>query len=166
VYAPFYWLMLILFPPLILHYALRQTRNRNVSVPLNSIDTIERQYRPNWFIFIVALLVGCIVASLGARGVVAAWGGGQRQNGVLVPVDTTMLTALTWWVIWAVLSPGVLILILATRTIQIKLVTRNNQFVVPSNSFLKGINEEKYDSFLRSTYAQMECAKTYGSRRG
>ena len=57
VFSPVYWLLLVLFPPLILYYVVRMSRNRNVSLPLDSIDSVEKRYRPNWLIFLVAVIL-------------------------------------------------------------------------------------------------------------
>ena len=58
VFSPVYWLLLVLFPPLIFYYAARMSRNRNVSMPLASIDSVEKRYRANWLVFVLALIIG------------------------------------------------------------------------------------------------------------
>jgi hypothetical protein len=45
VFSPLYWLLLVLFPPLIFYYAVRVSRNRNVALPLGSVDSVMAQAR-------------------------------------------------------------------------------------------------------------------------
>ena len=56
VFSPVYWLLLVLFPPLIFYYVARIARNRNVALPLGSIDSIEKRDAPNWVLFVLAML--------------------------------------------------------------------------------------------------------------
>ena len=64
VFSPVYWLLLVLFPPLIFYYVVRLSRNRNVALPLGSIDSVEKRYRPHWLLFVLAIVVGYIIAGL------------------------------------------------------------------------------------------------------
>ena len=70
-FSPVYWLLLVLFPPLIFYYVVRLSRDRNVALPLGSIDSVEKRYRPHWLWFVLAIVVGYIVACLCAAAIAA-----------------------------------------------------------------------------------------------
>ncbi len=62
VFSPVYWLLLVLFPPLIFYYVARLSRNWNIALPLESIDSVKKRYRPNWLLFVLAIIVGYFIA--------------------------------------------------------------------------------------------------------
>ena len=151
VFSPVYWLLLVLFPPLIFYYVVRLSRNRNVALPLGSIDSVEKRYRPHWLWFVLAIIVGYIIAGVCSSAVGAVFNG-RHQPGVLEVIVN--------WLVLGLLGPAVLILLLATRIVAIKVVSHNNWFVVWFSSADVGVSEGKFDAFLQSVHVQMERART------
>ena len=117
VFSPVYWLLLVLFPPLLFHYLVRIWRNRNVSLPLGSIDSIEKHYRPNWLIFLVAIILGYMVACLCGKAVTTVFGASHQH---MMLRDSSPLEAVVTWITVGLLSPVVLVLLLATRIVGIE----------------------------------------------
>jgi hypothetical protein len=167
VFSPVYWLLSVLFPPLIFYYAIRISRNRNVWLPLGSIDSAEKQYRTNWTVFLVTIFAGYIVASLGASAVGSAFG---RSSSLHLVVQSILIS---------LLGPVVLVILLSTRMVGIKVFSAANQFYVgwnagdrvtsldddrqlgPANLVF---SEAKFDAFLQRVHAEMERAKFSPSR--
>jgi hypothetical protein len=157
VFSPFYWLLLVLFPPLVIYYAIRISRNRNVSLPLDSIDSIEKHYRPNWLVFFMVVILGYMVATLCGRIVAIVFGGAQQQ------ALLSQSPALEWVVagiVAGLLSPIVLISLLASRSIGIELRSRNNQFFIRYGPEDRGVYEGKMDVFLQKVHAEVKRART------
>jgi hypothetical protein len=148
VFSPIYWLLVVLFPPLLLYYAVRIMRNRNVSLPLGSIDSVEKQYRPNWLIFIVAIIVGYIVASLCGKAVESVFNESHQYASSIETIITSIIVAM--------LSPAVLVLLLATRCVGFQVRTKNNHFPIVYSPEDRGASEEKLDAFFKRVHAQMD----------
>jgi hypothetical protein len=156
VFSPVYWVLLLLFPPLIFYYVIRIARNRNVALPLGSIDSVEKRYRPHWLWCVLSIGLAYLVAGLCAAAI--AWlFGGQHQRGLLNESHATEIVV--EWFVLGLLAPAVLILLLATRIVGLRVVTRNNGFLVPFNPGDFGVNEERFDAFLRAVHAQIERAR-------
>lgn len=157
VFSPVYWLLLALFPPLIFYYAARIVRNRNVSLPLGSIDSVEKGYRPNWLIFIVAIVVGYMVASLCAKAVASVFGGSDQHT---MFNEASPLEGIVTGVLVALLSPVVLVLLLATRIVGFEVRSRNNRFFIRYSPEDRGGSEEKLDALFKKVHAEAERART------
>jgi hypothetical protein len=150
VFSPLYWLLLVLLPPLLFYYVFRIMRNRNIALPLGSIDSIEKHYHPNWLWFALVIGVGYVIAAIAGA---AAGNGIVQVNPVLV-----------MWLVFGVLGPLVLILMLATRSVAIKVVTHNNSFGVWYNPADFGVNEKTFDEFLKAVHVQVELVRALESR--
>jgi hypothetical protein len=161
VFSPVYWLLLVLFPPLIFYYVIRLSRNRNVAIPLGSIDSVEKRYRPHWLWFVLAIILGYMVASLCGMAVTTVFGGGHHQT---LFSESSALEVVVKSLVLGLLGPAVLILLLATRIVGIEVVTFNNRFFVRFSPADVGVNEGKFDAFLQSVHAQMERARTSQSQ--
>ncbi len=144
VFSPVYWLLLVLFPPLILYYVVRMSRNRNVSLPLDSIDSVEKRYRPNWLIFLVAVILGYIVAIL---------------CGKAATILSSQLEGIVTGVMVGLLSPVVLVVLLATRIVGIEVRSRNNRFSIRYSPEDRGVSEVKIDAFFQNVHAAAEHAR-------
>jgi len=153
VFSPVYWLLLVLFPPLILYYVARMSRNRNISLPLDSIDSVEKRYRPNWLIFLVAIILGYMVASLCGKAVTTVFGG-TSQNALFS--NSSPLEGIATGVVAGLLSPAVLVLLLATRIVGIEVRSRNNQFAIRYSPEDRGVSEGRIDVFLQNVHAEVE----------
>lgn len=180
VFSPAYWLLLAIlgFTPLIYYYAFRISRNRNVSMPLGSIDSADKRYRPNWLLLIVAVIAASIVVNLCARAVTAPFGpsreetsargddaGNPQYPGFFVPSRTSMQNDDSTWpyvfalfVLWGLLAPALLVLLLATRGVAIVVYSQNNKFWFGAGHADTGGSEEGVDAFLLRVHAQMERA--------
>lgn len=155
VFSPIYWLLLVLFPPLILYYMFRISRNRNISLPLSTIDSIEKRYRANWIVFLVAIILGYMAASLCGKAVAAVFGGPQQnvlfnQSSRLEGVVTSVAAGL--------LSPVLLVVLLATRLVGIEVRSRNNHFFIRYSPEDRGASEGKMDTFFQNVHSTMERA--------
>jgi hypothetical protein len=157
VFSPVYWLLLVLFPPLILYYVARMSHNRNVSLPLDSIDSVEKRYRPNWLIFLVAIILGYMVASLCGKAVTTVFGGSHQHTSFS---NSSPLEEIATGVMAGLLSPAVLVLLLATRIVGIEVRSRNNQFSIRYGPEDRGgISEERIDAFLQNVHTEVERAR-------
>jgi len=156
VFSPVYWLLLVLFPPLILYYVARMSRNRNVSLPLGSIDSVEKRYRPNWLIFLVAIILGYMVASLCGKAVTSVFGG-SHQNALFS--NSSPLEGIATGVVAGLLSPVVLVLLLATRIVGIEVRSCNNQFAIRYSPEDRGVSEGRIDAFLQNVHTEVERAR-------
>lgn len=145
VFSPFYWLLLVLFFPLIFYYLFRISRNMSVAIPLRSIDSYEKRYFPNWALLIVAAFLGYLVAGIFVFPVMMAFD---------KPQDSLILVWTIRSVVLGVIGPALLVLLLATRSVGIKILSSNNYF-----SFGGGV-EERIDAFLQNMQAAMERAKS------
>ncbi len=151
VFSPVYWVLVVLFPPLIFYYALRISRNRNVSMPLGGIDSVEKRYRPNWLLFIVAIFAGFILAQLCAFGFVSVFDGPDEFLGIVVLGGVLALVA-----------AAVLVLLLATRIVGMEVRSCNNQFFVRFASTDLGVSEPRFDEFVQSLYAEIHRVRSFG----
>jgi hypothetical protein len=152
VFSPVYWLLLVLFPPLMLYYIYRMIRNRSVSMPLDSIDSVEKDFRPNWLLFILATLAAYLLAAVCAMAVVMA-SDHPDEHMVLVWTVRSIVLGLS--------APAVLALLLATRVF--RFVVRSdgaNRFAIAYNPGDRGVSEESFDDFFDSVHSQMEYVRT------
>jgi hypothetical protein len=157
VFSPVYWLLLVLFPPLIFYYAARLSRNRNVALPLGSIDSVEKRYRPNWLWFVLAIVVGHIVASLCSSAIGAVF---SRTHPHTMFGESSALEVVVYWLVLGVLGLAVLVLLLATRIVGIEVRSRgSNRFSIHFGSADVGVSEQTFDSFLQKVHVQMEHAR-------
>jgi hypothetical protein len=153
VFSPVYWMLLVLFPPLIFYYVIRLSRNRNVALPLGSIDCVEKQYRLHWLWFILAINVGPIVAGL-CTAAVAIMFKQSREH-------ASALQMMVYWIVLGLLGPVVLILLLATRMVGFDVRSRgSNRFFVRFSPWDAGVSEERFDAFFQKVHAQMEYTRT------
>jgi hypothetical protein len=157
VFSPVYWLLLVLFPPLIFYYVARLSRNRNVAFPLRSIDSVEKRYRPNWLIFVVAIVVGFILASLIGGAVAAVCGSSGQHARIEDTAASFLLGHLVVWIVLALLGPIILAVLLATRSAGIEIRTHSgNRFPIVYGPEDRGVSEDRIDGFLRSVHQEME----------
>jgi hypothetical protein len=156
VFSPVYWLLLVLFPPLIFYYAARVARNRNLSMPLGGIDSVEKRYWPNGLMFLVAIILAYMVASLSGKAVATVFGGAQ-QHALLG--EFQLLEWTVTGIVTGLLSPAVLILLLATRMVGIDVRSKNNKFPIRYSPGDRGVSEGKIDSFLQNVHAAMVHAR-------
>ncbi len=144
VFSPVYWLLLVLLPPLILYYAVRLARNRNAALPLTSIDSVEKRYRPHGMWFILAVVVAALVSRL--CGVVAD-----------MAFDSTSLTMVVSWLVLGLLAPAVLVLLLWTRMVGFDVRSRGGNLLFIRYSPLDAAgSEEQFDMFFQRVLAQIQ----------
>lgn len=152
VFSPLYWLLLVLFPPLIFYYAIRIAFNRNGSIPLSSVDSIEKRYYPNWPLFALLFVVGYLVA-LCVFGVAHTI---VDARGVLFTVN---------YILDGVLAVGLLVVLLATRGpwMEIRSASSNRFPIIRRPGDLGG-EEEVLDAFFQKVNAEVCRAKMLQSR--
>jgi predicted Zn finger-like uncharacterized protein len=151
VFSPVYWLLLVLFFPLIFYYAVRISRNRNVSMPLVSIDSADKRYRPNWLLLVVGVCVAYVVAGLCTFAVMSAFD---------EPEESMVFAWTIRSIVLGLIGPAVLALLLATRGVGIAVFSRNNGFAFQVDHSDLGVSEDRVDAFLQRMHAEMERAKT------
>jgi hypothetical protein len=151
VFSPLYWLLLIFFWPLIFYYAIRIARNRNGAIPLSSVDSIEKRYFPNWFLFLAALLIGSIVVWLcnTVVGLAAA-----RMIG-----ESATLQLVLGHLLEGLLALSLLMLLLSTRGPWMEVRSGNNHFPIIRRPGDVGGTEEELDTFFQKANAQVQLAK-------
>ncbi len=147
VFSPAYWLLVTVFPPLILYYVFRISLNRNVSVPLSSIDSVEKRYRPNWLLFILATLAAYLLAGL------CTFAAMLMGNAVLAWAARILTFGLA--------GPALLVLLLKTRVPGIDVGSDNNQFSVQLGASDAGVSEARIDTFIERLCAQVHRAKAF-----
>jgi hypothetical protein len=156
VFSPVYWLLLVLITPLIFYYAFRIGRNRNVAMPLGSIDSVEKRYRANWPLLILLLIASALLMGICVFALSGIWG---RDEPPFVAVFAVRS------VLGGLMGPVILFLLLATRLVGFEVRTRGNNLVFiafsPGDS---GGSEETLDAFFRKVHSQIECAKTSRSQ--
>jgi len=151
VFSPIYWMLLALFPPLIFYYVVRLQHNRNVAIPLGSIDTVEKRYRPQWIWFILAVLVVNFIAGLCVLVIGSIFKGAKDSSGVELFVE---------YIVFALAGPVVLILLLATRIVGFNVRTGgSNHISVRFSPGDIGVSEEEFDTFFQKVHDQMERAR-------
>lgn len=154
VFSPFYWILLVLFPPLIFYYVTRISRNRNVSLPLGNIDSVEKRYHPNWLLFILAVLVGIMLANLSASAIGAL---SNRMNQHVAFAEPSTLNVVVFGLALAVMGIVVLALLLATRAVGIEVRSVGvNGISIRYGPGDIGVSEQRFDAFLQKVHAQME----------
>lgn len=151
VFSPLYWLALVLFPPLILYYAARISMNRSVAIPLVNLDSVEKRYRANWGLFLLALIVGCFGVELCSMGVAAVLASSSKPP---APNDLAFVMAVQG-LLGALMAVGLLVLLLSTRIVGIHVRS------LGSNTFFMGVGaaEEAFDAFLQRVHSGMERAR-------
>jgi DNA-directed RNA polymerase subunit M/transcription elongation factor TFIIS len=154
VFSPLYWLLVILFPPLILYYVVRILLNRNVLIPLENVDSVEKKYKPNWLLFILMFLLGNVLATLSAQAV-SIYVGGQYQFALFLKINSILA---------GLLAPALLVLLLTTRVVGIQVRSRNNNFFVQFKSGDRGVSEQHFDSFVQNLYAAVLRVKTFAAQ--
>jgi hypothetical protein len=147
VFSPLYWLLVALFWPLILYYALRIACNRSGSLSLGSVDSVEKRYFPNWTLLILILMVGYVMIAL---CIVAL-----RQ---IVGDSPGFLFAVTH-VLAGLLAVGLLILLLATRGPWMLIVSGNNRFPISRRPGDVGGEETELDAFFQKVNIEVHRAK-------
>ena len=143
VFSPFYWVLLLLFPPAILGFASRVARNRSVSISVDNVDSIEKTYKPNWLTFILAIIVALLL--LEGLGTILDH----------VHLQKTLEGILEWGTA-GLLAIVVLVLLLTSRKVGIKVLSRNNRISMSCGSWDRGPSEQDYDAFIQEVYAQIE----------
>ena len=143
----------MLFPPLIFYYVIRMSRNRNVAIPLGSIDSLEKRYRPNWLWFSLAIVVGYLVAGFCAAAAAVMFNDSRGSATVLPMIVQSIVAGLA--------GPMVLILLLSTRIVGFDVRSRgSNRIPVRFSAGDAGVSEERFDAFFQKVHAQMEHART------
>ena len=171
VFSPVYWLLLVLFPPLIFYYVARLSRNRNVAFPLDSVDSVDKRYRPSVLLFVAMIILGYILASLCGKAVATVFSAPRQQTHNNAPFqftenapagnsfESSPVEAMVTWTIVALLGPVVLAVLLATRIVGIDVRSCNNWFPIRYRSGDQGVSEGKIDAFFKSVHAQIEHVK-------
>ena len=155
VFSPLYWILLAFFPPLIFRYVARIPANRNVSIPLRNVDSVEKRYGTNWLVFILCLIaIG--VWSLAVSGV-AGWLGMQGQLLLYLPAFVMALT-------WIVSGPLILFCLLKTRLVRIDVRSHNNRFAVWLGTMGQGNSDRGCDRFIQKTNREIQRVKTSPQR--
>lgn len=151
VFSPAYWLLVVVFPLLLFYYVFRISRNQNVSMPLGSVDSVEKRYRPNWLLFILTTVAAFLAAflclatlSLATESVVLAW------------IAEIMMIGLA--------APAVLVVLLKTRIVGIDVRSDNNQFRIRFSPGDLSFTEARFDSFVQRLCTEVHCAKTFGEQ--
>jgi len=152
VFSPAYWLLAVLFPPLLLYYVFRITLNRNIAMPLTSIDSLEKHYRPNWLLFILA----SIAAFFATRILTFAVSTALDQQTPSIPLAWTIQS-----IMFGLAAPALLVLLLKTRIIAILVVSANNKFPIGFSSADKGFSEARLDVFIQRACAELHRAKRF-----
>ncbi len=151
VFSPAYWLLVVLFPPLMLYYAVRISFNRNVSMALSSVDSVEKRYYPNWLLFILATLAAFLAAFLCAAVIVLV-------------LQSYPASSIVYSLILGLAAAGTLILLLKTRMVGIDVRSGNNQFSVRFNAGDFGLSEAKLDAFVQRLCEEVDRAKPLGKQ--
>lgn len=156
VFSPAYWVLVVLFPALMLYYVFRIGLNRHVSIALNKIDSIEKSYRPNWLLFILATLAAHMLAGIAAFAVMKAF-------------DPRMDSLSLEWTIRSVVlglaAAAVLALLLATRLVGVEIRSiANNKFPVRFGSGDLGVSEARFDLFVQKLCSEVERARTFAGQ--
>lgn len=153
VFSPAYWLLVVLFPPLMLYYVFRISLNRNVAMPLSSIDSVEKKYRPNWVLFVVATLAVYLLAGLCTLAITGAFEDG-KVNLVLVWTVRSIVLGLA--------APVVLVILLKTRIVALEVRSANSKSSVPVQFSAGdvGFSETRFDAFVQQLCAEVHRAKT------
>ena len=151
VFSPLYWILVALFPPLIFYYLARIPANRNVSIPLGQVDSVEKRYGSNGLVF-VSCLVAIILVSLLMSGL-AGWLGMRWPLLVYLPGFIMALA-------WIVSGPLILFCLLKTRIVRIDVRSHNNRFAVWLGTTGQGDSERGCDRFIRKINDEIQRAKT------
>jgi len=137
-FTPLYWVLVALFPPLLFYYVFRVAKNRSVAVPLRSIDSVEKAYRPNIGLFVLVLfLCGLMVMML-------RW--------LVVPLLGTTLAEVALYPVSAVLAVAQLVLLLTSRLVGIIVRSDNNHFAVLYSPSNQRVSERRFDEFIERAY--------------
>ncbi len=78
--------------------------------------------------------------------------------------DSSPLEAVVTWITVGLLSPVVLVLLLATRIVGIEVRSRNNHFFISYSPEDRGGSETKIDTFLQNVHTEIERASTAQSQ--
>jgi hypothetical protein len=163
VFSPVYWLLLVLFPPLIFYYVARLPRNRNVALPLGSIDSVEKRYCPNWLLFVLAILLGYLIALLCSAAFGTVF---QRPHQHGLPGESSAMEFMVNGLVLGLVAPLVLIMMLATRMVRFVVRSRGGVDVpIWFSAGDSGVSEETFDAFFQKVHVEMENARTLQTQR-
>jgi hypothetical protein len=146
VFSPVYWLLLLFFPLAIFYYVFRLSRNRNGSIPLCSVDSVEKRYFPNGPLFGTALIAGSL----------AIWLCGEILEQVHTSQDARFVVL---YLLTGVAALVILALLLATRVPWMFIRSGNNWFPISRSPGDEGGDEEELDSFFQETQREVQRAK-------
>ena len=139
---------------MIFYYVFRISRNRNVAMPLGSIDSVEKRYRPNGLLFILALIIGYIFAGLCTAAIGVLFHQSRDHASWLQMIVQSLVAGLA--------GPAILILLLATRIVGFEVRSRGgSRLFIRFSPGDAGVSEETFDAFFQKVHAQMERARTY-----
>ncbi len=150
VFSPPCWILAAVFPPLIFYYLARIPANRNVSIPLSEVDSVEKRYGPNWLVFGFCL-AGIGLLSLVMSGL-AGWLGTRWE---LLEYLPGFIIAVTW----IVSGPLLLFCLLKTRIVRIDVRSHNNRFAVWLGTMGQGDADRGCDHFIQEINREIQRAK-------
>ena len=124
------------------------------TIPLASIDSAEKTYRPNRLFFILAMVAACLAVFLflGGAALLEATGSAVLTGGVLL-------------VAFGPTAAAVLVLLLKTRIVGIDVRSGNNHVAVRFGSGDSGFSEAKCDAFVQRLCEEVHRAKGFREER-
>lgn len=144
VFSPVYWIALALCPLLIWYYPFRIGKNRHVSLSLQHIDSIEKNYRANWLVLVAACLAGGLIARM-VMLLENSFGHWLRAAGEYL----LAVQVLTNFIVFLVVGPLILLCLLKTRITSMLVRSANNRFTVQFGVLDRGVSEERFDAFIQ-----------------